>query len=100
MSRGCRIGTIGSELSEHDELIRYDVLLIFDLMKSKLATFFVRAKAQGRLSAEADEESMAPVCISALQGAILLGKIIRDTRPLEAVHSEALMHLAHYVSRA
>src|SRR5258708_342001 len=97
MSRGCPIGTIASELTEHDELIRYDVLLIFDLMKSKLATFFVREKAQGRLSAEADEERMAEFCIAALQGAMLLGKIKRDSRPVEAVLREALIHLQHYV---
>jgi len=96
MSRGCPIGTVGNELSEDDELIRYDVLLIFELMKNRLATFFIKEKAKGRLSPEAEEDRMADFCIATLEGAMLLGKIKRDSRSVEAILKEALIHLKHY----
>jgi TetR/AcrR family transcriptional regulator, transcriptional repressor for nem operon len=97
MRRGCPIGTIASEVTEHDELIRHDVLLIFELIKNKLAAFFIKEKASGRLSPEADEEGMAEFGIAALQGALLLGKIKRDSSTVESILNEALTHLKHYV---
>jgi hypothetical protein len=96
MSRGCPIGTVGNELTEEDELLRNDVSMIFEIMKNKLATFFVKERAKGRLTAEADEDRMADFCIATLQGAMLLGKIKRDARPAEATLKEALLHLRRY----
>src|SRR5262245_25758753 len=97
MRRGCPIGTIASEVTEDDELIRQDVLLIFELLKNRLAAFFIKEKAKGQLLPEADEQGMAEFCIAALQGALLLGKIQRDSRPVEAILNEALLHLKHYI---
>jgi|SRR5215471_7984416 len=98
MSRGCPIGTVGNELNEGDELLRNDVNLIFEILKNKLSAFFIKEKAQGRLSAEADENRMADFCIATLQGAMLLGKIKRDARPVEATLKEALLHLRRYAT--
>src|SRR5262249_48985646 len=36
MTRGCPFGTIGNEVTENDELIRQDLNLIFEVVKSKL----------------------------------------------------------------
>lgn len=98
MSRGCPIGTVGNELNEDDELLRNDVSMIFEILKNKLATFFIKERAQGRLLPEADEDRMADFCIATLQGALLLGKIKRDSRPVEASLKEALMHLRGYAT--
>src|SRR5262245_35110760 len=49
MTRGCPFGTIGNEVTENDELIRQDLNLIFEVIRAKLATFFVKEKASGRL---------------------------------------------------
>src|SRR5262249_48169655 len=35
MTRGCPFGTIGNEVTENDELIRQDLSLIFEVVKSK-----------------------------------------------------------------
>jgi AcrR family transcriptional regulator len=96
MKRGCPFGTIGNELREGDELIRQDLSLIFEVMKSKLAAFFIREKASSRLARDADEGQLADFCIAAVQGAMLMGKIQRSSHVAEASIQEALKHLRRY----
>ena len=96
MTRGCPIGTVANELTEEDELIRQDVSLIIELIKYKVAAFFIREKAKGLLRKDADEERLADFCIATLQGAMLVGKIRRNKRPVEMTFREALQHLKYY----
>jgi hypothetical protein len=58
----------------NDELIRQDVSLIFEVIKNKLAAFFVKEKAKGKLANQADPERMADFRISSMQGGMLMGK--------------------------
>jgi hypothetical protein len=44
---------------------------MFEVVKNKLATFFVKEKAKGRLSKQAREEQLADFCIATVQGAML-----------------------------
>ena len=97
MQRGCPFGTIGNEVTDRDELIRQDLSLIFELAKNKLAAFFIREKAKGRLAEAANEERMVDFCIATIQGAMLLGKIKRDSKRAEAIVAEAAAHLKRYV---
>jgi AcrR family transcriptional regulator len=98
MKRGCPFGTIGNELRDADELIRQDLSLIFEVMKSKLAAFFIREKAKSRLVRQAKEEQLADFCIAAVQGAMLMGKIQRNSEAAEASLREALAHLKSYAT--
>ena len=70
--------------------------LIFEVMKSKLAAFFIREKARERLAKEANEDRLADFCIAAVQGAMLMGKIQRSSHVAEASIQEALKHLRRY----
>jgi TetR/AcrR family transcriptional regulator, transcriptional repressor for nem operon len=97
MTRGCPFGTVGNEVTENDPLIRQDLSLIFEVVKNKLAAFFVKEKANGRLSKAASEERMADFCVAVVQGAMLMGKIKRDSQSVETTVREALTHLKHYV---
>jgi len=99
MKRGCPFGTIGNEVTDNDELIRQDLSLIFEVVKNKLAAFFIKEKAKGQLSPEANEEQMADFCIATIQGAMLLGKIKRNSQTAETTVREALTHLKHYAPR-
>src|SRR5712692_9728465 len=83
MTRGCPFGTVGNELTENDGLIRQDLNLLFEIMKNKLAIFFVKEKAKGRLSKDANEEHLAAFCIATIQGAMLMGKIERNSQPVQ-----------------
>ena len=96
MVRGCPFGTAANEVNEGEDLIRQDLNLIFELIESRLATFFIREKAQGRLVADADEERLADFCIATVQGAMLLGKLKRDGDCAEAIVREAMEHLRRY----
>src|SRR5215469_7239052 len=83
MTRGCPLGTIGNEVTANDELIRQDLNLIFEVIRGKLAGFFIQEKARGRLAADVRERSLADFCIGTIQGALLMGKITHDTRTAE-----------------
>jgi len=100
MTRGCPIGTVGNEVTEHDELIRQDVSLIFEVIKNKLAAFFMREKTKGKLVKHAEAERMADFCIASIQGGMLMGKIRRSSQTVEATVQEALAHLRSYSVRA
>jgi TetR/AcrR family transcriptional repressor of nem operon len=100
MKRGCPFGTIGNEVTEGDELIRQDLSLIFEVMKSKLAAFFIREKAKSRLSKDAKEDRLAHFCIATVQGAMLMGKVQRNSQVAEASIREALLHLKRYAALA
>jgi TetR/AcrR family transcriptional regulator, transcriptional repressor for nem operon len=97
MTRSCPIGTVANEVSEEDEIVRNDINRIMEMMKNKLAGFFAGEKAGGRLVPTVDPEATAEFCIAAIQGAMLLGKINRSSRPVEAAVREALLHLESYV---
>src|SRR6266849_6186099 len=100
MTRGCPFGTVGNEVTDKDELVRQDLSLIFEVIKNKLAAFFVREKAKGRLAKQANAERMADFCIASIQGAMLMGKIKRSSRTVETTVQEALAHLKSYLVKA
>jgi TetR/AcrR family transcriptional regulator, transcriptional repressor for nem operon len=100
MTRGCPFGTLGNEVSANDELIRQDVSLIFEVVKHKLASFFLKEKAKGRLAKRADTQRMADFCLATIQGAMLMGKIKRSSQPIEAAAREAVAHLRTYLVKS
>ena len=97
MTRGCPFGTLGNEVSANDELIRQDVSLIFEVVKHKLASFFLKEKAKGRLAKRADTQRMADFCLATIQGAMLMGNIKRNSQPVEAAAREAIAHVKSYL---
>jgi len=100
MTHGCPFGTIGNEVTENDELVRQDLSLIFEVMKTKLAAFFLPEKSQGRLMKTVDPDQMADFCIASIQGGMLLGKIKRSSQTVERTVQEALAHLKSYSVKA
>jgi TetR/AcrR family transcriptional repressor of nem operon len=96
MTRGCPFGTIGNEVTENDELIRQDLNLIFEVAKAKIATFFVKEKASGRLDPDVREDHLADFCLATIQGAMLMGKVKRSSQLVEGVVHEAMAHLRRY----
>jgi AcrR family transcriptional regulator len=93
MTRGCPFGTIGNEVTEKDELIRQDLGLIFEVVKSKIAKFFVKERAGGRLKPDTREDELADFCVAMIQGAMLLGKVKRSSEIVETAVRETMQHL-------
>lgn len=99
MTRGCPFGTIGNEVTENDELIRQDLSLIFELVRNQLAAFFIRETAIGRISGSVNEGQLADFCIAVAQGAMLVGKVKRDSQLVETTFREAIAHLKAYTAK-
>jgi TetR/AcrR family transcriptional regulator, transcriptional repressor for nem operon len=97
MTRGCPFGTLGNEVTDSDELVRQDLNLIFEVVKNKLAAFFVKEKAKGKLAKQADAGRLADFCIASIQGAMLMGKVKRNSQTVETTVREALTHLRNYL---
>ena len=97
MTRGSPLGTIGNEVTADDELVRQDLTLIFEVMRNKLAAFFIREKAAGRLEPGAREHELADFCLATVEGAMLMGRISRSSAVVEATIDEALIHLRSYI---
>lgn len=97
MTRGCPFGTAANEITEGEESLREDIKRIFDTIRNRLAMFFIQEKAQQRLRQDADEQRLAAYCIATVQGAMLLGKVARDSAVAEAIIRESLSHLKEYV---
>ena len=98
MARGCPFGTAANEVTEGEELVREDLNLMFSVIKERLADFFLREKAQQRLVRDANADSLADYCIATIQGAMLLGKLRRNSDCAEVIVREALAHLQMYVN--
>ena len=100
MSRGCPIGTIGNGLAEDDELIRQDLNLAFELMKKHVLAFFVREMAKGRIVSGMNADQLADYCLIVMQGAMLMGKIRKDSETVERMIRVALDHVQNASPRA
>ena len=96
MTRTCLFGKVGNEIAERDIPIREEVSAIFEFMKTRIAAFFKKEKALGRLAKDVNEGSLSDFCIATLQGAMLLGKVKQNSKPVEGAFREALTHLKHY----
>lgn len=93
MRRGCPLGIIGNELTEEDEIIRQDLSLVFEALKGRVATFLKKERAAGHLLPRARAEQLAEFYVAAMQGAILIGKVRRDSKAVTKILEEISMHL-------
>lgn len=76
--RSCPIGTIGTDLSNEQEVLRQDIRLMLEWGRAKISRFFAERKAAGELVAAADPDALADLCISVMQGGMLLTKMKRN----------------------
>jgi TetR/AcrR family transcriptional regulator, transcriptional repressor for nem operon len=81
---GCPIGSLGSELAEHEPDARDQVAEGFIRWEAEIGRGLREMHAAGRLAADADPDALALALLAALQGGLLLTQIERDTRALEA----------------
>lgn len=100
MKRGCPFGTVGNELIGEEGAVREDLSRIFELVKDRLAAFFAKEKSEARLAKNVSAELLADFCIATIQGAMLLGKVKKDSRTVETTVQEALVHLKSYLVKA
>lgn len=94
---GCPIGSLGSELAEHDETTRTAISASLMRWEAALRDGLTRLRERGLLAPEADPNTLALHLIVTLQGGLLLGKIHRSDRPLEIALTSAIDHVETFV---
>jgi AcrR family transcriptional regulator len=93
-SGGCPIGSLGSDLAESDPEARAHVAAGFKRWEATIQSGLREMHARGRLTPDADPDTLALALLAALQGGLLLTQIERNTKPLEAALDSILELIA------
>ena len=93
-TKSCPIGTIGNDLSDKQEVIRQDIWIFLEWTRTKLARFFAERKAAGELVDAADPDGLADLCISVMQGGMLMTKIRRNPDIFENSAKQTLAYIS------
>lgn len=81
---GCPIGSLGGELAETDPDARAHVAEGFNRWEATIQSGLREMHTRGEFPPDTDPDTLALALLAALQGGLLLTKIKRDTKPLEA----------------
>ncbi len=90
---GCPLGSLASEVAEHDDQARTLLAGAFSQWQTLLRDGLAAMRAGGVLREEADPDALAIATVASLQGGLLLAQTTRSTRPLEIGLDAALAHL-------
>lgn len=99
-SGGCPIGSLGSELAETDPEARAQVSDGFKRWEAAIQSGLREMHKRGRLTPDADPDTLALALLAALEGGLLLTQIERDTKPLEAALDAMLELVARLGGRS
>jgi AcrR family transcriptional regulator len=91
--RSCPVATIGSDLSDDQELLRQDVRLFFQWARGALARFFAERRAKGELAAASDPDALADLCITVMQGGMLVTKVTRAPDTFRRAAAQTLAYI-------
>lgn len=95
---GCPIGNLAAELSDVHEGFRHRLSEVFGRWRRELAGTLREAQAEGSLAGQCDAAQMASFVVSALEGAILMTKVMRKVSALETCVHELKAHLSLYAT--
>ncbi len=90
---GCPLGTLASELSEKSPEARADLATGFERWEDAIRSGLRAMHESGELRAQADPERLALATLAALQGALVLTQVRRQTAPLEAALDTVIDHI-------
>jgi TetR/AcrR family transcriptional repressor of nem operon len=80
--RGCPIGNLAIEISEHDPLFREKISSFFDQWEEKIKYTLDEMKQQGELDPQTDTLKQARSMVAMIEGAILRMKSKQDVQVL------------------
>ena len=95
---GCPLGSLASELSDHDETARAALVAAFDRWEGYLAHGLGRMRERGELRDAADPATLAASTMASIQGGLLLAQTRRDARALRLALDAALAHLRTFAA--
>jgi hypothetical protein len=93
---GCPIGSLASELADHDEEARRDLMASFDRWEGYLARRLARMRERGEMVVQAGPATLAMALMAGIQGVMLLTQTRRTSRPLRGALDAALIYLRSF----
>ncbi|GAA5014579.1 TetR/AcrR family transcriptional regulator [Actinopolymorpha pittospori] len=90
---GCALGSLASEVSDHDDLARRALSHLFTEWQGLLAGVLRRLQDSGALPPEAPVDQLATGLMGALQGGYMLAQTARDVTPMATSIDMALAHI-------
>ena len=90
MRGGCLVGNFCAEVADQSEVLRQRLAKIFQDLRDSIQHTLEDGVARGELSPELDCKVAAGFIYSALQGAILIAKVVRSPVPLENCRAHVL----------
>jgi TetR/AcrR family transcriptional repressor of nem operon len=90
---GCALGSLASEVSDHDALARQALSQLFTEWQGLLAGVLRRLQDGGALPPEASIDQLATGLMAALQGGYMLAQTARDVTPMATSIDMALAHI-------
>lgn len=90
---GCALGSLASEVSDHDALARQALSQLFTEWQGLLAVVLRRLQDGGALAPEASIDQLATGLMAALQGGYMLAQTARDVTPMATSIDMALAHI-------
>lgn len=95
---GCPLGSLASEVAEHDDQARTLLAGSFRQWQALLGRGLRGMRDGGVLRSDADPDTLALSTVASLQGGLLLAQTSRSIRPLEVALDAALAHLRSYAA--
>ncbi|TDD53505.1 TetR/AcrR family transcriptional regulator [Nonomuraea terrae] len=90
---GCALGSLASEVTDHDTLARQALSNLFTEWQGLLAGVLRRLQDSGVLAPEASVDQLATGLMAALQGGYMLAQTARDVTPMATSVDMALAHI-------
>jgi AcrR family transcriptional regulator len=90
---GCALGSLASDVADHDDVARLALANLFGQWEGLLAEVLQRFKANGTLPADASAQQLATGLMGALQGGYLLAQTAHDVAPMGTSITMALDHI-------
>ncbi|MBY8877368.1 TetR/AcrR family transcriptional regulator [Actinacidiphila acidipaludis] len=90
---GCALGSLASEVSDHDEIARRALSELFAEWQGLLVGVLRRLQDSGALPPEASVDQLATGLMGALQGGYMLAQTARDVAPMATSIDMALAHI-------
>jgi TetR/AcrR family transcriptional regulator, transcriptional repressor for nem operon len=90
---GCSLGSLASEVSDHDASARKTLSQLFAEWQGFLASALRRLQEAGALPAEVSVDQLATGLMAAVQGGYMLAQTERDVTPMATSIDMALAHI-------
>jgi len=92
-SYGCALGSLASEVADHDDAARRALQALFAEWEALLAGVLRRLQDNGTLPSDAPADQLAIGLLAAVQGGYMLAQTARDASPMATSIDMALGHI-------